>query len=163
MCTVRWEIVIVASSVWRVHCGVSVTHTCTRNIGFMSSYCDRFHYSVNQWHYSQASAERQNLKKSIIRDPYLPYILLFNSYSVLLYIYMEQSQRKECYRKTVHLDPFESFPYMETPPRSVKFALYQERSLLLPLFLKLVELDMTAVLFIRCISFQPSKASVRIF
>ena len=124
MCPVKGEIVIVVSSVWRVHCGVSVTHTCTQNIGFISSYCDRLHYSVDQWHYSKASAERQNWKIGNQQFTLCPVLFYF----FIRCNYMEQSQRKECLRVP-----------------------------------ELVKMDMTAVLFTRCILFQPWKAWVKIF
>ena len=98
MRTVKGEIVIVVSIVWRVYCGVSVTHTCTQHIGFISLYCDKLHYSVDQWHYLKASAERQNWKIGNQQFSLCP--VLFYLYSVQLYGTVPKKRMLESSRVT---------------------------------------------------------------
>ena len=86
MCPVKGETVIVVSSVWRVHCGVSVTHTCTQNIGFISSYCDRlqtplFCRSVTLLQGECWTSKLENWKPAI----YLVSCFVLFFYSVQLY------------------------------------------------------------------------------
>ena len=85
-------------------------------------------------------------------------ISLMSRFALFTFCAFIQSSPKEknARKKTLQVQILlRVFPYMETTPRSVKFAQNQERSLLLPLLLKLTEMDITAVLFIRCNSLQP--------